>query len=116
MDVPVLLEGGEQAGVPGSGPWKLTYGQYGDPPFRQYTVGNRPPNAAQMCSLVANPNQAAACDGSPSGMTELSWLSASNNQIEDVAPLAGLDVQDTGPGASVQTSVTFTGLLVSVTA
>jgi hypothetical protein len=46
----------EQAGVPGSGPWKLTYGQYGDPPFRQYTVGNRPPNATQMCSLVANPN------------------------------------------------------------
>jgi serine/threonine protein kinase len=46
----------EQAGAPGSGPWKLTYGQYGDPPFRQYTVANRPANATQMCSLVANPN------------------------------------------------------------
>jgi serine/threonine-protein kinase len=46
----------EQAGSPGSGPWKLTYGQYGDPPFKQYTVGNRPSNATQMCALVANPN------------------------------------------------------------
>jgi serine/threonine protein kinase len=46
----------EQAGSPGSGPWKLTWGAYGDPPFRQYTVGNRPPNATQMCALVANPN------------------------------------------------------------
>jgi serine/threonine protein kinase len=46
----------DQAGVPGSGPWKLTWGQYGDPPFRQYTVGNRPAGATQMCSLVANPN------------------------------------------------------------
>jgi serine/threonine protein kinase len=46
----------DQAGVPGSGPWKLTWGQYGDPPFRQYTVSNRPSGATQMCSLVANPN------------------------------------------------------------
>jgi hypothetical protein len=46
----------EQAGSPGSGPWKLTYGQYGDPPFTQYSVANRPGGATQMCSLVANPN------------------------------------------------------------
>ena len=46
----------DQAGSPGSGPWKLTYGPYGDPPFRQYTVGNRPSGATQMCALVANPN------------------------------------------------------------
>ncbi|MBN1451249.1 MAG: protein kinase [Anaerolineales bacterium] len=46
----------EQAGSPGSGPWKLTWGAYGDPPFRQYTVSNRPSGANQMCALVANPN------------------------------------------------------------
>jgi serine/threonine-protein kinase len=46
----------EQAGSPGSGPWKLTYGQYGNPPFTQYTLANRPPNATQLCALVANPN------------------------------------------------------------
>ena len=46
----------DQAGVPGSGPWKLTWGRYGDPPFKQYTVSNRPSGATQMCSLVANPN------------------------------------------------------------
>jgi serine/threonine protein kinase len=46
----------EQAGSPGSGPWKLTYGAYGDPPFTQYGPANRPPNATQMCALVANPN------------------------------------------------------------
>ena len=46
----------DQAGVPGSGPWKLTWGPYGDPPFTQYTVSNRPAGATQMCSLVANPN------------------------------------------------------------
>ncbi|MEW6083602.1 MAG: protein kinase [Chloroflexota bacterium] len=46
----------EQAGSPGSGPWKLTYGQYGDPPFTGYTLANRPPNATQLCALVANPN------------------------------------------------------------
>jgi len=46
----------EQAGAPGKGPWKLTWGPYGDPPFTQYGVANRPPNATQMCSLVANPN------------------------------------------------------------
>lgn len=45
-----------QAGSPGSGPWKLTWGAYGDPPFRQYTVANRPAGATQMCALVANPN------------------------------------------------------------
>jgi serine/threonine-protein kinase len=46
----------EQAGSPGSGPWKLTWGSYGNPPFTQYTVANRPPNATQMCALVANSN------------------------------------------------------------
>jgi serine/threonine protein kinase len=46
----------EQAGSPGSGPWKLTWGQYGNPPFTQYTLANRPPDATQLCALVANPN------------------------------------------------------------
>ena len=46
----------EQAGSPGSGPWKLTWGPYGDPPFTLYGVANRPPNATQMCALVANTN------------------------------------------------------------
>lgn len=46
----------EQAGSPGSGPWKLTWGPYGDPPFTQYGVSNRPAGATAMCSLVANPN------------------------------------------------------------
>jgi hypothetical protein len=40
-----------QAGVPGSGPWKL----YGGPsPFTDYTPGERPPGATRMCILVAN--------------------------------------------------------------
>ena len=46
----------EQAGFPASGPWKLTWGAYGDPPFTQYGPANRPANATQMCALVANPN------------------------------------------------------------
>jgi hypothetical protein len=46
----------EQAGSPGSGPWKLTYGPYGDPPFKQYAESNKPSGATQMCALVANPN------------------------------------------------------------
>lgn len=46
----------DQAGVPGSGPWKLTWGPYGDPPFTKYGVADRPPGAMQMCSLVANSN------------------------------------------------------------
>jgi len=46
----------EQAGSPGSGPWKLTWGIYGDPPFTQYGIANRPAGATQLCSLVANPN------------------------------------------------------------
>jgi len=46
----------EQAGSPGSGPWKLTWGTYGDPPFTQYSIANRPANATQMCALVANSN------------------------------------------------------------
>jgi hypothetical protein len=40
-----------QAGVPGEGPWKL-YG--GSSPFTEYSVGDRPPGATQMCILVAN--------------------------------------------------------------
>ena len=47
----------EQAGSPAPGKnWKLTWGAYGDPPFTQYGPANRPANATQMCSLVANPN------------------------------------------------------------
>lgn len=46
----------DQAGSPGSGPWKLTWGSYGNPPFVQYAVSNRPAGATQMCALVANPN------------------------------------------------------------
>ena len=46
----------EQAGSPGSGPWKLTWGSYGDPPFTQYGPTNRPAQATQMCALVANSN------------------------------------------------------------
>lgn len=43
----------EQAGSPGSGPWKL----YGGPrPFDEYRTTNRPAAATQMCVLVANPN------------------------------------------------------------
>ena len=41
----------EQAGIPGHGPWEL----YGGPrPFTLYTVSERPPQASQMCALVAN--------------------------------------------------------------
>jgi serine/threonine protein kinase len=46
----------ENAGVPGNGPWKLTYGNYGPSPFTQYGPANKPPTASQMCALVANPN------------------------------------------------------------
>jgi hypothetical protein len=46
----------DQAGSPGSGPWKLTWGRYGDPPFTQYAESDRPSGATQMCALVANPN------------------------------------------------------------
>ena len=46
----------EQAGSPGSGPWKLTWGAYGNPPFTQYSIAARPANATQMCALVANSN------------------------------------------------------------
>jgi hypothetical protein len=46
----------ERAGSPASGPWKLTWGAYGNPPFTQYGPAQRPPGATQMCALVANPN------------------------------------------------------------
>jgi len=46
----------EQAGSPGSGPWKLTGGSYGPSPFTAYGPANRPPNATQMCALIANAN------------------------------------------------------------
>jgi len=43
----------DQAGMPGSGPWKL----YGGPrPFTGYAIDQRPEGANQMCALVANPN------------------------------------------------------------
>lgn len=46
-----------QAGVPGSGPWQLYPAAAGQPatnPFTLLTVASRPPNASQMCILVAN--------------------------------------------------------------
>ena len=46
----------DQAGAPGSGPWKLTWGPYGDPPFKQYGESDKPSGATQMCALVANPD------------------------------------------------------------
>lgn len=46
----------ENAGMPGSGPWKLTWGPYGGSPFTQYGTSNRSSDATQMCSLVANPD------------------------------------------------------------
>ncbi|HSM71420.1 MAG TPA: protein kinase [Anaerolineales bacterium] len=46
----------DQAGSPGAGPWKLVGNAYGPSPFTGYTVANRPPNATQMCALIANPN------------------------------------------------------------
>jgi serine/threonine-protein kinase len=52
----------EQAGSPGVGPWKLTWGSYGDPPFTQYGIANRPADASQMCALVANPNHSVQLD------------------------------------------------------
>lgn len=46
----------DQAGSPGSGPWKLVGGAYGPSPFTGYGPANRPANAMQMCALIANPN------------------------------------------------------------
>ena len=46
----------EQAGAGGSGSWKLTYGQFGPSPDRQYGPANKPADATQMCALVANAN------------------------------------------------------------
>jgi hypothetical protein len=46
----------DQAGSPGSGPWKLIGGAYGPSPFTGYGPANRPANAMQMCALIANPN------------------------------------------------------------
>lgn len=49
----------EQAGVPGSGPWQIYPAANGQPatnPFTLLTVAQRPPNASQMCVLVANAN------------------------------------------------------------
>ena len=43
----------DNAGMPGSGPWKL----YGGPrPFIEYSVYQKPSGATQMCALVANAN------------------------------------------------------------
>ncbi len=41
----------ENAGSPGSGPWKL---YSGPSPFTEYLVSDQPDRATQMCSLVAN--------------------------------------------------------------
>ena len=46
----------DQAGSPGAGPWKLIGGPYGASPFTGYGPANRPPNATQMCALIANAN------------------------------------------------------------
>lgn len=49
----------DQAGVPGNGPWIL----YGGPrPFTQYKSSDRPPDAWQMCALVANSNHSVQMD------------------------------------------------------
>ncbi len=49
----------DQAGSPGSGPWKI----YGGPrPFTQYAIANRPASAMQMCALVANSNHSIQLD------------------------------------------------------
>ncbi len=42
-----------QAGVPGSGPWKV---YAGPSPFTEYGPADRPPSATQLCILVANPD------------------------------------------------------------
>ena len=52
----------DQAGAPGSGPWKLTYRSYGNSPFVQYGVSNRPADATQMCALIANANHSVQPD------------------------------------------------------
>jgi hypothetical protein len=49
----------EQAGMPGSGPWQIyptANGQPAPSPFTLFTVAQRPPNASQICVLVANAN------------------------------------------------------------
>ena len=46
----------DQAGSPGSGPWKLIGGPYGPSPFTVYGPANKPADATQMCGLIANPN------------------------------------------------------------
>ena len=43
----------EDAGMPGSGPWKM----YGGPqPFTGYSVSQRPEGVTQLCAAVANPD------------------------------------------------------------
>ena len=49
----------EQAGSPGSGPWALYRGPR---PFTQYTTGNQPGGATQICALVANANHSVIAD------------------------------------------------------
>lgn len=49
----------EDAGVPGSGPWKL-YG--GSSPFTGYTDADRPTFATHLCILVANPDHSVQPD------------------------------------------------------
>jgi tRNA A-37 threonylcarbamoyl transferase component Bud32 len=49
----------EEAGVPGDGPWIL----YGGPsPFAEYSTGDRPEAATEMCSLVANEDHSIIVD------------------------------------------------------
>jgi hypothetical protein len=47
----------EQAGVPGSGPWQIyptAPGQPNTSPFTLFSISQRPPDATQICILVAN--------------------------------------------------------------
>ena len=45
----------DQAGSPGAGPWKLSFGSFGQSPYTGYGPANRG-NANQLCILIANAN------------------------------------------------------------
>ena len=49
----------EQAGVPGGGPWKL---YAGESPYDGFTVNDIPPNATEICVLIANPDHSVKQD------------------------------------------------------
>jgi serine/threonine protein kinase len=68
----------EEAGSPGSGPWKL----YGGPrPFTGYTTNSRPASATMMCALVANPNHSVQPDsGTCYPLPDVQTSDSANNQ------------------------------------